>query len=290
MCGIFTLLNNNEQTFSYSYIESQFMKGKNRGPENSQLVNIDIKAIAGFHRLAINGLNDESNQPIVVDNVSLICNGEIYNYKELYKMMNIEPKTQSDCEVVIHLYLKYGIEQTLQMLDGVFSFVLIDYRICTSSAKIYIARDPYGVRPLYMLKNNDDYVSDIIHSNQFTTTKNEKTPKTNLYYESDFIGFASEAKMLCGIKTKMNDYVNTNYRTVDHDIPYKIAQFLPGTYSELELKFTVNSSWKIVKNQIPYHTIGFHTNIIKYNDYSVDYYYNNIRMNLKVYQECKGKL
>jgi asparagine synthase (glutamine-hydrolysing) len=63
-------------------------------------------------------------------------------------MMNIIPKTQSDCEVIIHLYEKYGINQTLRMLDGVFSFVLY------SNNHIIIARDPYGVRPLYYL---DDY-------------------------------------------------------------------------------------------------------------------------------------
>jgi hypothetical protein len=79
MCGIFALLNtsgkNNEKT------EKHFMKGKSRGPENSTLVTSYPGVTIGFHRLAINGLNAESNQPIVIDGVVLICNGEIYNYK-----------------------------------------------------------------------------------------------------------------------------------------------------------------------------------------------------------------
>ena len=66
----------------------------------------NIKIVLGFHRLAINGLNAESNQPIVIENISLICNGEIYNYRELYASIGINPTTQSDCEVIIHLYKK----------------------------------------------------------------------------------------------------------------------------------------------------------------------------------------
>ena len=105
MCGIFALLNNNT-TFTQDVIYDAFMKGKSRGPEHSILEKSDSKAIIGFHRLAINGLNAESNQPITLDTIKLICNGEIYNYKELYNGLNITPTTSSDCEIIIHLYLK----------------------------------------------------------------------------------------------------------------------------------------------------------------------------------------
>jgi len=144
MCGIFAILNN---SVSLQTIEECFENGKNRGPEFSKLEYSFIKMILGFHRLAINGLNEESNQPLIIDNIVLICNGEIYNYKDLYKFMGIEPKTGSDCEVIIHLYIKYGIQQTLNMLDGVFAFLLYDI----SNNNIYVARDPLGVRPLYQM-------------------------------------------------------------------------------------------------------------------------------------------
>jgi asparagine synthase (glutamine-hydrolysing) len=69
--------------------------------------------------------------------------------------MNITPTTQSDCEVIIHLYKIYGIEQTLQMLDGVYAFVLFDSNIIESEpCKIFVGRDPYGVRPLYFLNDS----------------------------------------------------------------------------------------------------------------------------------------
>lgn len=156
MCGIFSILNN---TYTTTFLQNEFNKGKHRGPEHSSISLVSINTIYGFHRLAINGLDDISNQPITINNISLICNGEIYNYKKLYKLMDITPSTNSDCEVIIHLYLKYGIQQTLTMLDGVFAFVLCDNRITTDTGQsdlntIYIARDPYGVRPLYQLRTN----------------------------------------------------------------------------------------------------------------------------------------
>jgi asparagine synthase (glutamine-hydrolysing) len=163
MCGIFALLNhqekqNNNDELSDTIILEQFMKGVRRGPEFSKLVkcldesNIENNLLLGFHRLAINGLNKESNQPLTNGNVTLVCNGEIYNYRKLYDYMGIKGTTDSDCEVIIHLYKRYGIEQTLTMLDGVYSFVLVDNRCENGSrTKLYVARDPMGVRPLYKL-------------------------------------------------------------------------------------------------------------------------------------------
>ena len=221
MCGIFALLNNNN-TFQSKFIEEQFLKGHKRGPENSRLMNMSIKTIFGFHRLAINGLNKESNQPIIINNISLICNGEIYNYKELYKLMNVKPQTDSDCEVIIHLYEAYGMEQTLQMLDGVFSFVLYDTKVNTLSSNLYIARDPYGVRPLYQLV---PFVFD-----------------TNV--KENVMAVASELKVL-------QDFYNTLNQT------HTIQQFLPGTYSYFTMPFQVSPEWEPQFQNRRYHSQGF---------------------------------
>jgi asparagine synthase (glutamine-hydrolysing) len=204
MCGIFALLNTNN--IDKDEILEQFEKGKRRGPEYSKLDNSYLKMSLGFHRLAINGLNTQSNQPIVFNDVILICNGEIYNYKQLYEQMNIIPTTDSDCEVIIHLFIKYGIEQTLLMIDGVYAFVLYDNRITEElTNNIYIARDPFGVRPLYKIYNiNDNY---------------------NLY------GFASELKCL-------EHFYNSNIEQ------YKIEQFEPGTYSVFEYGDKIKSKWE----------------------------------------------
>ena len=244
MCGIFALLNNNVR-FRLDYVQQQFDKGKGRGPEYSKLSNIMLHALFGFHRLAINGLNPESNQPIMFDNIGLICNGEIYNYKELYKMMDVKPNTGSDCEVIIHLYKKYGIEQTLQMLDGVFAFALIDYRFSNMNSTIYIVRDPFGVRPLYFMKPKIT-VNHSIHNK-------ENVQGMNMF------AWASELKSLVGICTSLNENnakINTVFKRVCN-IHYDIEQFAPGTYSTFELPFDSTSMWKLAKYQTVYHKIGF---------------------------------
>ena len=227
MCGIFTLLNNSK--FDADVIHREFMKGQKRGPEFSKLETSYTNTVLGFHRLAINGLNNESNQPLVINDVVLICNGEIYNYTKLYKYMNIVPRTGSDCEVIIHLYIKYGLEQTLNMLEGEYAFILFDNRDlpdCDSCKQLYVARDQYGVRPLYYLKNVNTY--------------NDNDNDKNILY-----GFASELKCL--------EYFHNN-----NDNQTYVNQFQPGTYSTFYLNYvkneddTLKCEWTLESENIPY--------------------------------------
>tara|TARA_B100000795_G_scaffold256417_1_gene228814 strand:+ start:2558 stop:4171 length:1614 start_codon:yes stop_codon:yes gene_type:complete len=150
MCGIFSILNN---FYHIDTVKKSFQKGSPRGPEMSTLnVDNDLNIIYGFHRLAINGFNnDNSNQPLKYKNCILICNGEIYNWKELHSILGITLDSRSDCEIIIHLYKKYGIEYTLQLLDGVFAFMLID----VEKKECFIARDCFGIRPLFSFKANN---------------------------------------------------------------------------------------------------------------------------------------
>ena len=119
MCGIFGVLNNDAGALSKTFVQRQFAKSAKRGPEYSKLHDFNDSTTFGFHRLAINGLDEVSHQPITIDNVSVICNGEIYNYKALYKLLNVTPQTNSDCEVILHMYIRYGLEYTLSQLDGI---------------------------------------------------------------------------------------------------------------------------------------------------------------------------
>ena len=147
MCGIFAALNHDDDDFAR--VMDNFYKGKHRGPDNSHFLALDNKVMLGFHRLSINGINN-GNQPFFIKGVYLICNGEIYNHKEILNEMNITPETNSDCEVIIHLYREYGIEHTLRTIRSTeFAFVLWD----TVSKTLYTARDAYGVRPLYHFMN-----------------------------------------------------------------------------------------------------------------------------------------
>jgi len=256
MCGIFSILNH-ENTFTKSFVEKQFIKGRSRGPEFSKLETTCFKCEFGFHRLAINGLDDKSNQPITINNVSLICNGEIYNYKELYKIMNIEPETNSDCEVIVHLYKKYGIEQTLQMLDGVFAFILADFNINTEESKIYVARDPYGVRPLYQLtlRNSNTNANTNANASYINNTLSSERIKRTV----NIFAFASELKVL----NKFYNSVLIDSHQVDH--------FKPGTYSYFTLPLKVSPEWTPQYQNKVYHSQGFNT--VMYNSFQ-----NNVEM------------
>ena len=159
MCGIFGLLLSNFNDTSTEVIEKYFTIGKKRGPEYSTLNTIDESTIFGFHRLAINGLDSESHQPIKMNNLSLICNGEIYNHKHIECQMKYKRTTNSDCESIIQLYQMFG-NKCFNLLDGVFATAIYDH----DKKMVTIARDPYGVRPLYLAhysNNNIAFASDM---------------------------------------------------------------------------------------------------------------------------------
>ena len=149
MCGIFFYnhYNNKISIDILKEIHLSIAKIAHRGPDNTQVISENGK-IFGFHRLSINGLNTLSNQPFDIKDCKLICNGEIYNFRELIKEFNLESEyiSSSDCEIIIHLYRKIGIIETLRRLDGVFAFVLYDYKNDT----VIIGRDPFGVRSLFI--------------------------------------------------------------------------------------------------------------------------------------------
>jgi asparagine synthase (glutamine-hydrolysing) len=205
MCGIFALLNSR---YNQGAIYPYFKKGCRRGPEFSTIGEEGMKVIMGFHRLAINGLNSESNQPIRIGDIVLICNGEIYNYKELYELLGdtVNPTTASDCEIIVHLYMQYGMEHTLSVLDGEFAFVLLDQSAHLPHSLVYIARDPFGVRPLY--------ISNV----------------------GSGVGFASEMKMLAG------------HAPEGGALEGCVSHFAPGYVSTYELSTGIHPTWTLASN------------------------------------------
>lgn len=163
MCGIFFIKNRESANCDNSKISKLFYKIQNRGPDNSSL-NFYYDYAIGFHRLSINGLNKKSNQPFNKNGIYAMCNGEIYNFKEIYDELDLRPETDSDCEVIIDLYQKFCkiidkkivIDYICKKLDGVFSFIIYD----TNTRDIFAARDPYGVRPLFYNDNPDGEITD----------------------------------------------------------------------------------------------------------------------------------
>ena len=138
-------------------LQTSFAKISHRGPDNSRFI-VNGQRCIGFHRLAINGLASTGDQPFLLLGCELICNGEIYNYKQLIQAYGFKCVSGSDCEVIIHLYQMFNgdMQATLRELDGVFSLVLIDQ----DRDIVHIARDPFGVRSLY-IGTSSDYERDI---------------------------------------------------------------------------------------------------------------------------------
>ncbi len=120
---------------------------KHRGPDEQGFF-IKENVGLGHRRLSIIDLTG-GHQPIFNENktISLIVNGEIYNFQELRKNL-IENghrfKTQSDSEVIVHLYEEKG-EEFLKELNGMFAIALWDDR----NNKLLLARDRLGQKPLY---------------------------------------------------------------------------------------------------------------------------------------------
>jgi len=152
MCGIFSYKGTK---FSKDDLLDSIELIRYRGPDNSKYQSIDEDVFFAFHRLSIVGITELGNQPLKLkddSSLTLICNGEIYNFKNLAKKYGFKLTTGSDCEIILHMFKKFGIDKTVIELDGVFMFVLYD----DTSRILYSARDPYGVRPGFVGYNNNE--------------------------------------------------------------------------------------------------------------------------------------
>ncbi|KAF8509274.1 glutamine-hydrolyzing asparagine synthase [Gautieria morchelliformis] len=148
MCGIFAIHGVENPSASRPRAIALSKRLRHRGPDWSGCY-VGQQSILVHERLAIVGV-DSGAQPLFSEDKTLILavNGEIYNHISLRALVqpSAKFKTHSDCEVILHLYEKYDTE-LVGMLDGMFSFVLLDERI--NPPRIIAARDPVGITTLY---------------------------------------------------------------------------------------------------------------------------------------------
>lgn len=176
MCGILGVIGKKgKQTMSADELFRMCRMQKHRGPDDEGGVAVDFasdsiiplsedsvvqcKAMFGFERLSIQDLSQMGHQPMQdsESKVSLVFNGEIYNFKELRtELLRKGHKLESgtDTEVILHMYLEYGIEETLARLNGMFAFAISDIR----KKKIFIARDRFGIKPLYLANTENAFL------------------------------------------------------------------------------------------------------------------------------------
>ncbi|MDQ7815047.1 MAG: asparagine synthase (glutamine-hydrolyzing) [Patescibacteria group bacterium] len=121
---------------------------RHRGPDDEGLFEIDGVSLA-HNRLSIIDLSPGGHQPMSTPDgrYTIVFNGEIYNYRELQRQLEVLGKkfvSQSDTEVLLQAFDVWGLD-CLSKLNGIFAFALWD----RENAELFLVRDPIGVKPLY---------------------------------------------------------------------------------------------------------------------------------------------
>ena len=155
MCGISAIIHPKEKLLVRETLERMNVAMAHRGPDaDGVYTNQNIGL--GHRRLSIIDTENSAHQPMLSFNKKWVIafNGEIYNYVELKanELQGVSFQTESDTEVILELFQKYGVE-SLSKLKGMFAFVLHNIE----TAETFVVRDRYGMKPLYYSMQNDVY-------------------------------------------------------------------------------------------------------------------------------------
>ena len=174
MCGIAGIFQNS--VYNYSEVCKIINTINHRGPDAKGIWHNEFISI-GSVRLKVVDFDENSNQPFVsrCKNYILAYNGEVYNYLNLKKKFNLKTKTDSDTEIIIELFSKIG-PKAFSLLDGMFAISIYDIK----NNKLYLARDCFGIKPLYYFKKNKKIVFCSEIKGILETEKNVETNHTSV--------------------------------------------------------------------------------------------------------------
>ena len=232
MCGIvcaFNIKGNND--IVRGNVLKMAQKVRHRGPDWSGIYSSE-NAILAHERLAIVDPTSGKQPILSEDGLKVIAvNGEIYNHQILKDSFATDYKfrTESDCEVILALYEKRGID-FLNDLNGIFAFALYD----SSTDKYIIARDHMGIIPLYMGWDKDDifYVSSELKSLEGVCEKIELFPpghylessSTDLkkWYNPEWVSYDHVKDSETSIKAIHDSLSAAVKRQLMSDVPYGV--------------------------------------------------------------------
>ena len=232
MCGIVCAFNlRGNKDLIRSNVLEMAQKVRHRGPDWSGIYSSD-NAILAHERLAIVDPTSGKQPIISEDGLKVIAvNGEIYNHKNLKNRFAADYnfRTESDCEVILALYEKKGIN-FLNDLNGIFAFALYD----SSNDKYLIARDHMGIIPLYMGWDKDDifYISSELKSLEGVCDKIELFPpghylessSMNLvkWYDPEWVSYEHVKDSDTSIKAIHDSLSAAVKRQLMSDVPYGV--------------------------------------------------------------------
>lgn len=150
MCGIVGIYSQKNQNVSEDLLRKMADIIAYRGPDDEGYY-IDGSLGLGHRRLSVIDLSNAGHQPMVNEKADVVIsyNGEIYNFKEIRSELESTGthfNSQTDTEVVLESYIKWG-EACVNRFNGMFAFSIYD----RSNKKLFLARDRYGVKPLYWM-------------------------------------------------------------------------------------------------------------------------------------------
>lgn len=249
MCGINGVFNfSMYMDYEKSIIKKMTQTMIHRGPDNDGFYT-NKRVSLGFRRLSIIDIAG-ANQPIAneVGSVKLLCNGEIYNYKELRNMLVGKGhvfSTQGDTETIVHLYEEYGLD-LVKHLRGMFAFILYDI----VKDQMVVCRDHFGIKPLYYIQNEDFFAcSSELKSLLLTRSKSELDVESLAYYLT-YQYVPLDKTMFSGIKKLLPGHMLIVNKDGVVRERYWEADFAPENKSKDEFKDEIR---EVMKNSVKAH-------------------------------------
>lgn len=247
MCGIAGILAFDESGKRHLHkISAATYSLNKRGPDGEGIY-IHNNVALGHRRLAIIDTSTSASQPFTdaSGRYTIVFNGEIFNYQDLRTQLinqGIQFKSQSDTEVLLYLYINKK-EKCLTELDGEFAFAVYDNIL----EEIFIARDRFGVKPLYYYKDNERFVfaSEMKAMIQFDIPKEIDEASLQMYLHLNYVPapysiFKSVLKLDAGhyaIVNKKNQFFKQPYYHLpDLDSEDKKNQVKNYESAQVELK------------------------------------------------------